>query len=136
MLLKPLHVPFSIADFSILTKTINLDSQFKSPLYIIGYNLNKNMTYRKTLLKEKINANEKQEPDFENNNKNLKSKKNLFSFWEEILEEAKMVEWPTIDRLFKQFVIVVISLVISAFIIYSVDGLFAWGSKLLFEGKY
>ena len=46
-----------------------------------------------------------------------------------------MVEWPSVEKLFKQFVIVVISLVVSAFLIFSVDGIFASLSQFLFEGK-
>merc|ERR1711865_440947 len=57
------------------------------------------------------------------------------SFIKEITTEMKMIEWPSVDRLFKQFVIVVISLVFSAIFIYSVDGVFASLSKLLFEGN-
>ena len=47
----------------------------------------------------------------------------------------KMIEWPSLDRLFKQFVIVVISLVFSAVFIYAIDGIFASLSKFLFEGN-
>jgi len=57
------------------------------------------------------------------------------SFIKEITTEMQMIEWPSVDRLFKQFVIVVISLVFSAIFIYSVDGIFASLSKLLFEGN-
>jgi|Transcript_43418 preprotein translocase SecE subunit len=60
---------------------------------------------------------------------------NTLTFIQEITSEMKMIEWPSIDRLFKQFVIVVISLVFSAIFIYSVDGVFASLSKLLFEGN-
>lgn len=61
--------------------------------------------------------------------------KTPLAFFQEIKDEIEMVEWPTIDRLLKQFVIVVISLVFSALLIFSVDGLFATISKTLFEGK-
>jgi len=57
------------------------------------------------------------------------------SFLKEIIDETKMVEWPSVEKLFKQFVIVVISLVVSAFLIFSVDGIFASLSQFLFEGK-
>lgn len=60
--------------------------------------------------------------------------KNL-TFINDITNEMKMIEWPSLDRLFKQFVIVVISLVFSAVFIYSVDGVFASLSKFLFEGN-
>jgi preprotein translocase SecE subunit len=59
----------------------------------------------------------------------------IFSFFKETLTEMNMIEWPSLDRLFKQFVIVVISLVFSAVFIYSVDGIFASMSKFLFEGN-
>jgi len=59
----------------------------------------------------------------------------IFSFFKETLTEMNMIEWPSLDRLFKQFVIVVISLVFSAVFIYSVDGVFASMSKFLFEGN-
>mmetsp|Transcript_3064 Transcript_3064/g.7176 ORF Transcript_3064/g.7176 Transcript_3064/m.7176 type:complete len:128 (-) Transcript_3064:102-485(-) len=74
----------------------------------------------------------------EDNTKTEKEEENvnsIFSFIKEVAEETRMVEWPSLERLFKQFVIVVISLVISAFIIYSVDGFFASLSQFLFEGK-
>ena len=57
------------------------------------------------------------------------------SFLKEIIDETKMVEWPSVEKLFKQFVIVVISLVVSAFLIFSVDGIFASLSQFLFEGN-
>jgi len=60
---------------------------------------------------------------------------NTLTFLQEIIFEMKMIEWPSIDRLFKQFVIVVISLVFSAIFIYSVDGVFTSLSKILFEGN-
>jgi len=65
-----------------------------------------------------------------------KSEENsILAFFQEVKDEVNMVEWPTIDRLSKQFVIVVISLVFSSILIFSVDGLFATMSKYLFEGK-
>lgn len=68
---------------------------------------------------------------------NKNDKKNFMPliFFKEIIEETKMVEWPSTERLFKQFVIVVISLVISALLVFSVDGIFASLSQFLFEGK-
>jgi len=71
-------------------------------------------------------ANEKEETSSENF---------PVSFLKEIIDETKMVEWPSVEKLFKQFVIVVISLVVSAFLIFSVDGIFASLSQFLFEGK-
>jgi preprotein translocase SecE subunit len=67
--------------------------------------------------------------------KNDEPTENTVSFLKEISTEMKMIEWPSLDRLFKQFVIVVISLVFSAVFIYSVDGVFASLSKYLFEGN-
>lgn len=64
-----------------------------------------------------------------------KDQDNNLNFVNEITTEMKMIEWPSLDRLFKQFVIVVISLVFSAIFIYSVDGVFASLSKFLFEGN-
>ena len=69
----------------------------------------------------------------EEEEKKIEEKK--LTFINEITNEMKMIEWPSIDRLFKQFVIVVISLVFSAVFIYSVDGVFASLSKFLFEGN-
>lgn len=62
-------------------------------------------------------------------------KNSVLSFLQEVKDEISMIEWPTIDRLSKQFVIVVISLVFSSLLIFSVDGFFATVSKYLFEGK-
>ena len=71
--------------------------------------------------------------------KNLEGEKkgenSIFFFFKETLTEMNMIEWPSLDRLFKQFVIVVISLVFSAVFIYSVDGIFASLSRFLFEGN-
>jgi preprotein translocase SecE subunit len=66
---------------------------------------------------------------------NKKIEEKNLTFINEITNEMKMIEWPSLDRLFKQFVIVVISLVFSAVFIYSVDGVFASLSKFLFEGN-
>ena len=52
---------------------------------------------------------------------------------DEIGNEIDTIDWPNFDRLFKQFVLVIISVVISAFIIYSVDGVFAWSSRIFFN---
>lgn len=70
-----------------------------------------------------------------NEEKEVKDQSNSLNFVNEITAEMKMIEWPSLDRLFKQFVIVVISLVFSAVFIYSVDGVFASLSKFLFEGN-
>jgi len=59
----------------------------------------------------------------------------FLDFMKEIKDEIKMVEWPTLNKLFRQFVIVVLSLVFSALMVFSVDGFFASASKFLFEGK-
>ena len=126
-----------ISDFNILSTNIEI-KKYKS--FVCNYSLH--IKTKKKIFKEKAKDSQEsskvnQEQDIEviNNNLKLDSETNWFSFWKEISEEIKMVEWPSVDRLFKQFVIVLISLVVSAFIIYSVDGLFAWGSKILFEGK-
>mmetsp|Transcript_48939 Transcript_48939/g.76363 ORF Transcript_48939/g.76363 Transcript_48939/m.76363 type:complete len:132 (+) Transcript_48939:2679-3074(+) len=89
------------------------------------------------MTKENIaeNSIEKEKEPVEEPNTFDESKGNPFAFFFEVIEETKMIEWPTANRLFKQFVIVVISLVISAFLIYSIDGVFASLSKSLFEGK-
>ncbi len=136
MIYKPLCFAI-ISDFNIFSKTIVIK---KKKSFISNYT--SYITIKKQILKEKennnqesFNTNQEQNVEFINNDFKLDSETNWFSFWKEISDEVKMVEWPSIDRLFKQFVIVLISLVVSAFIIYSVDGLFAWGSKILFEGK-
>ena len=76
---------------------------------------------------KKLSSKEKNESESQENS--------ILAFFQEVKDEIKMVEWPTIDRLSKQFVIVVISLVFSSILIFSVDGLFATMSKYLFEGK-
>jgi preprotein translocase SecE subunit len=126
-----------ISNFNIFSKTIEI-KETKS--FICNYN--SQIKAKKIIFKEKTKDNQEhfkitQENDIEANGVdfNVQSKNTWFSFLKEISEEIKMVEWPSVDRLFKQFVIVLISLVVSAFIIYSVDGLFAWASKVLFEGK-
>lgn len=72
---------------------------------------------------------------------NLEGKKSFFladtiNFFKEVNQEVRLVEWPTLDRLFRQFVIVIVSLVFSALVIYTVDGIFASASKFLFEGRF
>ena len=66
------------------------------------------------------------------------SEKNItiLDFFQEVNDEIKMIEWPSVDRVFKQFVIVVISLVFSALFVFSIDGLFAAANKILFEGNF
>jgi preprotein translocase SecE subunit len=126
-----------ISDFNIFSKTIEIK---KNKAFICNYS--SHIKTKKQVFKEKADdtqenfkVNQKHDAEVINNDFKSDSETNWFSFWKEISEEIKMVEWPSVDRLFKQFVIVLISLVVSAFIIYSVDGLFAWGSKILFEGK-
>mmetsp|Transcript_1000 Transcript_1000/g.2178 ORF Transcript_1000/g.2178 Transcript_1000/m.2178 type:complete len:84 (-) Transcript_1000:192-443(-) len=65
----------------------------------------------------------------------LEKQLSVLDFFQEVKDEIKMIEWPTLDRVLKQFVIVVISLVFSALFIFSIDGLFAAGNKILFEGN-
>jgi preprotein translocase SecE subunit len=65
----------------------------------------------------------------------FEANKNFLNFFLEVKNEINMIEWPTFDKLFKQFVIVVMSLVLSALLIYSIDGFFAFLSQILFEGK-
>ena len=77
----------------------------------------------------------KNEDSEENKEYGKEKNENIFSFLKEIASEMKMIEWPSLDRLFKQFVIVVISLVFSAIFIYSVDGVFSSLSKFFFEGN-
>mmetsp|Transcript_21578 Transcript_21578/g.54454 ORF Transcript_21578/g.54454 Transcript_21578/m.54454 type:complete len:122 (+) Transcript_21578:763-1128(+) len=64
------------------------------------------------------------------------NKSTILDFFQEVKDEIKMIEWPALDRVLKQFVIVVISLVFSALFIFSIDGLFAAGNKILFEGNF
>jgi preprotein translocase SecE subunit len=123
--------------------TVLIKKNSPNNYYLIYNYKRKNVKFQKNIFKEKTNdglenydANYQTETNNKESLENLKENKNLISFWKEISEEIKMVEWPTLDRLLKQFVIVIISLVFSAFIIYSVDGLFAWVSKFLFEGKF
>ncbi|ABW98165.1 secE (nucleomorph) [Hemiselmis andersenii] len=73
---------------------------------------------------------QKEEENFSEN------KPNILDFFQEVKDEIKMIEWPTFDRVLKQFVIVLISLVFSALFIFSIDGLFAAGNKILFEGNF
>jgi preprotein translocase SecE subunit len=114
----------------------------------------KNKIYRKNLIKTNENNNNlsknENNVDIENESEkfNLKiqdisqnettffeTNKNFLNFFWEVKNEIKMIEWPTFDKLFKQFVIVVMSLVLSALLIYSIDGFFAFLSQILFEGK-
>jgi preprotein translocase SecE subunit len=80
---------------------------------------------------KKVNVTLKMDDQNKNDKKNFMP----FMFLKEIIEETQMVEWPSTERLFKQFVIVVISLVVSALLVFSVDGIFASLSQFLFEGK-
>lgn len=79
--------------------------------------------------------NEISDENVQSEEKNKKTEEKSLKFINDITNEMKMIEWPSLDRLFKQFVIVVISLVFSAVFIYSVDGVFASLSKFLFEGN-
>lgn len=96
----------------------------------------KNKSYRSIKIKFALNCNpeKKKEVNF-NEKKSVENEINALSFIKEISTEMKMIEWPSLDRLFKQFVIVVISLVFSAVFIYAIDGIFASLSKFLFEGN-
>lgn len=94
------------------------------------WTLSKNKSTINSFCKE--NSSEETTENLENKEE---SKKDIFFFFKETVSELNMIEWPSLDRLFKQFVIVVISLVFSAIFIYSVDGIFASMSKFLFEGN-
>jgi preprotein translocase SecE subunit len=86
--------------------------------------------------KKKNSFNFSKNENSEENKEYVKERnENMFSFLKEIATEMKMIEWPSLDRLFKQFVIVVLSLVFSAIFIYSVDGVFSSLSKFFFEGN-
>jgi preprotein translocase SecE subunit len=114
----------------------------------------KNKFYRKNLIKINENNNnisknennvdiEKESEKFnlkiqdipQNETTFFEANKNFLNFFLEVKNEINMIEWPTFDKLFKQFVIVVMSLVLSALLIYSIDGFFAFLSQILFEGK-
>ena len=97
----------TFADFKVYSKKINLKSEYHMNIR------NKTRQLNKNLLKEKINNNQEnqitgQELENETVNTSISTTQNydLISFWKEILEEIKMIEWPSVDRLFKQFVIV------------------------------
>ena len=95
-----------------------------------NYILKKNKNILKLRCKpENIDKNELEKE------KNGDNDENILNFFKEITVEMRMIEWPSLDRLFKQFVIVVISLVFTFVFIYSVDGIFASLSKYLFEGN-
>ncbi|AFP65490.1 preprotein translocase secE subunit (nucleomorph) [Chroomonas mesostigmatica CCMP1168] len=97
---------------------------------------------KESFIKLSSPLNEKKNDSMQKEDKPTDKDENYFSeiffldFIKEVRNEIKMVEWPTLNRLFRQFVIVVVSLVFSSLMVYSVDGLFASASKLLFEGKY
>jgi preprotein translocase SecE subunit len=96
----------------------------------------KNKPYQSKKIKFALNCDpEKKNEIGYNENKPIENEDNALSFIKEISTEMKMIEWPSLDRLFKQFVIVVISLVFSAVFIYAIDGIFASLSKFLFEGN-
>ena len=96
----------------------------------------KNKLYQSKKIKLVLNCNPEQKNEVSyNENKQVENKDNALSFIKEISTEMKMIEWPSLDRLFKQFVIVVISLVFSAVFIYAIDGIFASLSKFFFEGN-
>ena len=96
----------------------------------------KNYYYQRKKIKFVLNCNlEKKSETSYDEDKPVENKENSLSFFKEITTEMKMIEWPSVDRLFKQFVIVVISLVFSAVFIYAIDGIFASLSKFLFEGN-
>mmetsp|Transcript_19111 Transcript_19111/g.38993 ORF Transcript_19111/g.38993 Transcript_19111/m.38993 type:complete len:135 (-) Transcript_19111:1190-1594(-) len=118
-----------------------LNNSQKVPLYksLLVSKVQKTNRFSKTIYSKKNEEEEKEHDLTEENGKSTdtgnQSKNSVFLFIKEVAEETRMVEWPSLDRLFKQFVIVVISLVLSAFVIYSVDGIFASISQFLFEGK-
>ena len=96
----------------------------------------KNKPYQSKKIKFALNCNpEKKKEISYNENKPKENEDNALFFIKEISTEMKMIEWPSLDRLFKQFVIVVISLVFSAVFIYAIDGIFASLSKFFFEGN-
>ena len=96
----------------------------------------RNDYYLRKKIKFVLNCNsEKKDGNTNDEDKSVENKEDSLSFFKEITTEMKMIEWPSLDRLFKQFVIVVISLVFSAVFIYAIDGIFASLSKFLFEGN-
>jgi len=82
--------------------------------------------------KKNTNRNVKEEYDSDNK---IDDNFNLLTFITEISYEIKNIEWPSFERLFRQFVVVIISLVFSGFFIYSVDGIFGYLSRTLFENN-
>ena len=57
----------------------------------------------------------------------------ILQFLKEVAEEFKTIEWPSVGRVFKILVIVIISIIVSAVGIYIVDGFFLSVAQYLFE---
>jgi preprotein translocase subunit SecE len=61
-----------------------------------------------------------------------KSGFNIVQFFEETKEELGKVVWPTRQQLISESAAVLLMVVLSATLIYLVDGLFVWVSKQVF----
>ncbi len=57
---------------------------------------------------------------------------NLAKFFDETKEELSKVVWPSRQQLFSESAAVLLMVVMSATLIYLVDGLFVWVSKQVF----
>lgn len=64
--------------------------------------------------------------------KNAESGFNIAKFFEETKEELAKVVWPSRQQLFSESAAVLLMVILSATIIYLVDGLFVWVSKQVF----
>ena len=65
-------------------------------------------------------------------NKDAESGFNIAKFFEETKEELSKVVWPSRQQLLSESAAVLLMVVLSATIIYMVDGLFVWVSKQVF----
>lgn len=59
----------------------------------------------------------------------------LARFFFELFEETKLIEWPSTGRIFQLFVSVILSIIVTAALVYTADGVFGWLARLLFEVK-
>ncbi len=76
---------------------------------------------------------EKTEPEVKDREKEASSGFNLTKFFQETKDELGKVVWPSRQQLISESAAVLLMVVLSATMIYLVDGLFVWVSRQVFQ---
>lgn len=76
---------------------------------------------------------EKTEPEIRDKEKESGTGFNLAKFFQETKDEFAKIVWPSRQQLISESAAVLLMVVLSATLIYLVDGLFLWVSKQVFQ---